>query len=144
MYIRLLFRIALILLFSRHSHKYFRNGSVVFPAEDVPAGYEREKQLVYLNQMRRLEEYVAPEDHQFLDLLEKLFEYDPHKRITGIAFAFVLCTCSHQYFQLRRLWSIHFLIVLGIYIITIANPFIINTARSNALFFHFCNSEFVL
>lgn len=67
----------------RHSMKYFNNGHVVFPAEEVTSPYEREKQMVYLKRMRRLEEYVAPEDNQFLDLLYKLFEYDPNKRITA-------------------------------------------------------------
>lgn len=67
----------------RHSMKYFHNGHIVFPAEEVTSPYEREKQMVYLKRMRRLEEYVAPEDNQFLDLLYKLFEYDPNKRITA-------------------------------------------------------------
>lgn len=67
----------------RHSMKYFHNGQIVFPAEEVTSPYEREKQMVYLKRMRRLEEYVAPEDYQLLDLLYKLFEYDPHKRITA-------------------------------------------------------------
>jgi dual-specificity kinase len=67
----------------RHSHRYFHKGSVVFPAEDVTSSHEREKQLAYVKRMRRLDDYVAPEDDQFLDLLYRLFEYDPRKRITA-------------------------------------------------------------
>lgn len=64
----------------RHSQKYFRNGQVVFPEDDVTESHEREKKMTYVKNMRKLEEYIAPEDEQFLDLLQQLFVYDPHKR----------------------------------------------------------------
>jgi len=67
----------------RHSRKYFHKGSVVFPSEETTSPHEREKQVAYVSKMRRLADYVAPEDDQFLDLLSQLFEYDPRKRITA-------------------------------------------------------------
>eukprot|EP00026_Physarum_polycephalum_P010047 Phypoly_transcript_10195.p1 GENE.Phypoly_transcript_10195~~Phypoly_transcript_10195.p1 ORF type:complete len:156 (+),score=27.90 Phypoly_transcript_10195:740-1207(+) len=68
----------------RHSQKYFRKGRVVYPDDDVITSTpERAKKMTYLKYTRRLDEYVAPEDDQLLDLLYKLFEYDPHKRLTA-------------------------------------------------------------
>jgi len=67
----------------RHSQKYFHKGQVVFPAPDLITHDEREKAMTYVKYMRRLEEHLSPADDLFLDLLFKLFEYDPHKRITA-------------------------------------------------------------
>jgi len=55
------------------------------PAEGEPAlsAHDFEKQMAYVDKVRPLEEYIAPDDYLFLDLLRRMFDYDPQYRLTA-------------------------------------------------------------
>ena len=61
--------------------RFFKNGHLAYPLPDTPRQSKR-----FVRGMKRLEETIPPTtefNKQFLDLLRKIFIYDPKKRITA-------------------------------------------------------------
>jgi len=61
--------------------RFFKNGHLAYPFPDTPRQSRK-----YVRGMKRLEEIVPPTttfNKAFLDLLRKIFVYDPKKRITA-------------------------------------------------------------
>lgn len=61
--------------------KFFKNGHLAYPAADTPRQSRR-----FVKAMKRLDEIIPPTNNfnkLFLDLLRKIFVYDPKKRITA-------------------------------------------------------------
>lgn len=64
-----------------NASKFFKNGHLAYPLPDTPRQSRK-----FVRGMKRLEE-IIPETNrfnkQFLDLLRRIFVYDPKKRITA-------------------------------------------------------------
>ncbi|WPH03438.1 Dual specificity protein kinase lkh1 [Acrodontium crateriforme] len=61
--------------------RFFKNGSLAYPQPDTPRQSRK-----FVRGMKRLEEIIPPTNQfnrLFLDLLRKIFVYDPKKRITA-------------------------------------------------------------
>lgn len=61
--------------------RFFKNGHLAYPLPDTPRQSRK-----YVRGMKRLEEIIPPTNNfnkSFLDLLRKIFVYDPKKRITA-------------------------------------------------------------
>lgn len=61
--------------------RFFKNGHLAYPLPDTPRQSRK-----YVRGMKRLEETIPPTNtfnKLFLDLLKKIFVYDPKKRITA-------------------------------------------------------------
>ncbi|GAB7359924.1 hypothetical protein MBLNU230_g7450t1 [Neophaeotheca triangularis] len=61
--------------------RFFKNGQLAYPLPDTPRQSKK-----YVRAMKRLEEIIPPTNNfnrQFLDLLRRIFVYDPKKRITA-------------------------------------------------------------
>lgn len=61
--------------------RFFKNGHLNYPQADTPRQSRK-----FVRGMKRLEETIPPLNNfnkQFLDLLRKIFVYDPKKRITA-------------------------------------------------------------
>lgn len=61
--------------------KFFKNGHLAYPLADTPRQSRK-----FVKAMKRLDEIIPPINNfnrLFLDLLRKIFVYDPKKRITA-------------------------------------------------------------
>jgi dual-specificity kinase len=61
--------------------RFFKNGHLAYPLPDTPRQSRK-----FVRAMKRLEEIIPPTNNfnkKFLDLLRKIFVYDPKKRITA-------------------------------------------------------------
>lgn len=61
--------------------RFFKNGNLAYPLADTPRQSRK-----FVRGMKRLEEIIPPTNNfnrLFLDLLRKIFVYDPKKRITA-------------------------------------------------------------
>lgn len=61
--------------------RFFKSGHLAYPQSDTPRQSRK-----FVRGMKRLEEIIPPTNpfnRQFLDLLRKIFVYDPKKRITA-------------------------------------------------------------
>jgi dual-specificity kinase len=61
--------------------RFFKNNSLHYPQPDTPRQSRK-----FVRSMKKLEEVIPPGNNfnrQFLDLLRKIFVYDPKKRITA-------------------------------------------------------------
>jgi len=62
--------------------KYFKGMKIDYPNNDTSKGSKK-----YVNCMKKLDDIIHPTNNfqkQFLDLLKRIFIYDPHKRIKAI------------------------------------------------------------
>lgn len=60
--------------------RFFKNGRLVYPSSETPRQSRK-----FVRSMKRLDETIPPNNNfnrQFLDLLKKIFVYNPNKRIT--------------------------------------------------------------
>lgn len=70
---------SLALADTKASRKYFDSrGNVRFPTSST-----RQSSVKFVQKQRRLEEIIAPRDEVFLDLIRRMLEFDPKKRITA-------------------------------------------------------------
>ena len=61
--------------------RFFKNGHLAYPLPDTPRQSRK-----FVRSMKRLQETIPPTNEfnkKFLDLLQKIFIYDPKKRITA-------------------------------------------------------------
>ena len=61
--------------------RFFKNGHLAYPLADTPRQSRK-----FVRAMKRLDEIIPPTNNfnkQFLDLLRRIFVYDPKKRITA-------------------------------------------------------------
>eukprot|EP01138_Halocafeteria_seosinensis_P010159 gb/GECG01010375.1/.p1 GENE.gb/GECG01010375.1/~~gb/GECG01010375.1/.p1 ORF type:complete len:637 (+),score=62.98 gb/GECG01010375.1/:1-1911(+) len=70
---------SLALADTKASRKYFDSrGNVRFPTSST-----RQSSVKFVQKQRRLEEIISPRDEVFLDLIRRMLEFDPKKRITA-------------------------------------------------------------